>query len=75
MYNQMIENKIAELNWEIDEAHNYLATLNSLSKFENADRRLAQVLGIKRTLGNVHELLGDLERLLMEEQVKEEENE
>lgn len=75
MYNQMIENKIAELNWEIDEARNYLATLNSLSKFENADRRLAQVLGIKSTLGNVHELLGDLERLLMEEQVKEEENE
>ena len=75
MYNQMIENKIAELNLEIDEAHNYLATLNSLSKFENADRRLAQVLGIKSTLGNVHEVLGDLERLLMEEQTKEEENE
>lgn len=72
MYNQMIENKIAELNWEIDEAHNYLATLNSLSKFENADRKLAQVLGIKNLLENVHEVLDDLERLLMEEQAKEE---
>lgn len=72
MYNQMIENKIAELNWEIDEAHNYLATLNSLSKFENADRKLAQVLEIKNLLENVHEVLDDLERLLMEEQAKEE---
>lgn len=72
MYNQLIENKIEELSWEINEARTYLATLNSLSKFENADRKLAQVLGIKNLLGNVHEVLDDLERLLMEEQAKEE---
>ena len=72
MYNQLIENKIEELSWEINEARTYLATLNSLSKFENADRKLAQVLGIKNVLGNVHEVLDDLERLLMEEQAKEE---
>ena len=72
MYNQLIENKIAELTFEINEAHNYTATLNHLSKFENADRKLAQVLGIKNVLGNVHEVLDDLERLLMEEQAKEE---
>ena len=71
MYNQLIENKIEELSWEINEARTYLATLNHLSKFENADRKLAQVLGIKNILGNVHEVLDDLERLLMEEQVKE----
>ena len=50
MYNQLIENKIAELTFEINEAHNYTATLNHLSKFENADRKLAQVLGIKNLL-------------------------
>lgn len=72
MYNQLIENKIAELTFEINEAHNYTATLNHLSKFENADRKLAQVLGIKNVLENVHEVLDDLERLLMEEQAKEE---
>ena len=72
MYNQLIENKIEELSWEINEARTYLATLNSLSKFENADRKLAQVLGIKNVLENVHEVLDDLERLLMEEQAKEE---
>ena len=72
MYNQLIENKIAELTFEINEAHNYTATLNNLSKFENADRKLAQVLGIKNLLENVHEVLDDLERLLMEEQAKEE---
>lgn len=72
MYNQLIENKIAELTFEINEAHNYTATLNHLSKFENADRKLAQVLGIKNLLENVHEVLDDLERLLMEEQAKEE---
>lgn len=72
MYNQLIENKIEELSWEINEARTYLATLNSLSKFENADRKLAQVLGIKNLLENVHEVLDDLERLLMEEQAKEE---
>ena len=72
MYNQLIENKIEELSWEINEARTYLATLNSLSKFENADRKMAQVLGIKNVLGNVHEVLDDLERLLMEEQAKEE---
>lgn len=72
MYNQLIENKIAELTFEINEAHNYTATLNNLSKFENADRKMAQVLGIKNVLGNVHEVLDDLERLLMEEQAKEE---
>lgn len=71
MYNQLIENKIAELTFEINEAHNYTATLNSLSKFENADRKLAQVLGIKNLLENVHEVLDNLERLLMEEQAKE----
>ena len=72
MYNQLIENKIEELTFEINEAHNYTATLNHLSKFENADRKLAQVLGIKNLLENVHEVLDDLERLLMEEQAKEE---
>ena len=72
MYNQLIENKIEELSWEINEARTYLATLNSLSKFENADHKMAQVLGIKNVLGNVHEVLDDLERLLMEEQAKEE---
>lgn len=72
MYNQLIENKINELSWEINEARTYLATLNSLSKFENADRKMAQVLEIKNVLGNVHEVLDDLERLLMEEQAKEE---
>lgn len=72
MYNQLIENKIAELTFEINEAHNYTATLNHLSKFENADRKLAQVLGIKNLLENVHEVLDNLERLLMEEQAKEE---
>lgn len=72
MYNQLIENKIAELTFEINKAHNYTATLNHLSKFENADRKLAQVLGIKNLLENVHEVLDDLERLLMEEQAKEE---
>lgn len=72
MYNQLIENKIEELSWEINEARTYLATLNSLSKFENADRKMAQVLGIKNVLGNVHDVLDDLERLLMEEQAKEE---
>lgn len=72
MYNQLIENKIEELSWEINEARTYLATLNSLSKFENADCKLAQVLGIKNVLENVHEVLDDLERLLMEEQAKEE---
>ena len=72
MYNQLIENKIAELTFEINEAHNYTATLNHLSKFENADRKLAQVLGIKNVLENVHEVLDNLERLLMEEQAKEE---
>ena len=72
MYNQLIENKIEELSWEINEARTYLATLNSLSKFENADRKMAQVLGIKNVLENVHEVLDDLERLLMEEQAKEE---
>ena len=72
MYNQLIENKIAELTFEINEAHNYTATLNHLSKFENADRKLAQVLEIKNLLENVHEVLDDLERLLMEEQAKEE---
>ena len=72
MYNQLIENKIEELSWEINEARTYLATLNSLSKFENADCKVAQVLGIKNVLENVHEVLDDLERLLMEEQAKEE---
>lgn len=72
MYNQLIENKIEELSWKINEARTYLATLNSLSKFENADRKLAQVLGIKNVLENVHEVLDNLERLLMEEQAKEE---
>lgn len=72
MYNQLIENKIEELSWKINESRTYLATLNSLSKFENADRKLAQVLGIKNLLENVHEVLDDLERLLMEEQAKEE---
>ena len=72
MYNQLIENRIAELTFEINEAHNYTATLNHLSKFENADRKLAQVLGIKNLLENVHEVLDDLERLLMKEQAKEE---
>lgn len=72
MYNQLIENRIAELTFEINEAHNYTATLNNLSKFKNADRKLAQVLGIKNLLENVHEVLDDLERLLMEEQAKEE---
>jgi hypothetical protein len=71
MYNQLIENKIAELTQKIDEAHNCVETLNSLSKYKNADRKLAQVLGIKNILGNVHDVLDDLERLLMEEQVKE----
>ncbi len=71
MYNQLIENKIAELTQEIDEAHNCVETLNRLSKYKNADRKLAQVLGIKNILGNVHDVLDDLERLLMEEQVKE----
>lgn len=72
MYNQLIENKIEELSWEINEARTYLATLNSLSKFQNADRKLAHVLEIKNVLGNVHEVLDDLEQLLMEEQAKEE---
>lgn len=72
MYNQLIENRIAELTFEINEAHNYTATLNHLSKFKNADRKLAQVLAIKRILKNINESLDDLECLLMEEHAKEE---
>ena len=72
MNNQLIENRIAELTFEINEAHNYTATLNHLSKFEHADRKLDKVLAIKRILENINELLDDLERLLMEEHAKEE---